>query len=69
MRIGILLTSKKQEFKKDEMINTNDNSRKYLKNASDNLCVFSKKKKLIPADAAMGVYLESQYKKTSGQCS
>ena len=62
MRIGILLTSKKQEFKKDEMINTNDNCRKYLKNASDDLCVFSKKKKLIPADAAMGVYLESQYK-------
>ncbi len=44
MRIGILLTSKKQEFKKDEMINTNDNCRKYLKNASDDLCVFSKKK-------------------------
>tara|TARA_Y100000589_G_scaffold304384_1_gene317498 strand:- start:38 stop:1225 length:1188 start_codon:yes stop_codon:yes gene_type:complete len=62
MRIGILLTSKKQEFKKQEMINTNSHSRKYLKNAPDNLCVFSKKKKLIPADAAMGVYLETHYK-------
>ena len=62
MRIGILLTSKKQEFKKDEMLNTREHSRKYLKKAPDDLCLFRDNKKLIPADAAIGVYLETQYK-------
>jgi len=62
MRIGILLTSKKQEFKKEEMINTGQRKRKYLKGSPDSLTIKSKGKKLIPSDAAIGVYLEKHYK-------
>ncbi len=62
MRIGILLTSKKQEFKKEEMINTAQRKRKYLKDAPPSLTVKSKGKKLIPSDAAIGIYLEKHYK-------
>lgn len=62
MRIGILLTRKKQELKKEEVININDKRRPWLKYASDELTVKSKGNTFIPDDAAIGMYLETQFK-------
>ena len=62
MRIGILLTKKHQELKKEEVINVNDKRRPWLKYAPEHLTVNSKGKTVIPDDAAIGMYLETQFK-------
>jgi len=62
LKVGIVLNYKNAEKKKDELIDINSES--YLQLAKEkkysSLCITRKNKKCVPADVAIGLYLESQ---------
>ena len=63
INVGIVLNFKNAEKKKDELIAID--SKPWLQLANDNkytpFVVIKKKKKYVPADVAMGLYIESKY--------
>jgi hypothetical protein len=65
LKIGIVLNYKNAEKKKDELLNVNSRKMKWLSLANDKkynkFCIIKNGKRYIPADAAIGVYLESHY--------
>jgi len=62
LKVGIVLNYKNAEKKKDELIDIN--SEDYLQLAKEkeysSFCITRKNKKCVPADVAIGLYLESQ---------
>ena len=65
LKIGIVLNYKKAEQKKDELISIDIPDKPWLKIADDkrysNYVVLKKSKKFVPADVAIGIYIESKY--------
>jgi len=65
LKIGIVLNYKNAEKKKDELLNVNSRKMKWLSLANarryKKFCIIKNNKKFIPADVAIGIYLESKY--------
>jgi glutathione synthase/RimK-type ligase-like ATP-grasp enzyme len=65
IKVGIVLNYKNAEKKKDELLNVNSRKMKWLSLANEKrykkFCIIKNNKKFIPADVAIGIYLESKY--------
>lgn len=65
LKIGIVLNYKKAEMKKDELLNINSRKIPFLKIANDpkykRFVILRNGKPCVPADVAIGLYLESNY--------
>jgi len=63
LKIGIVLNYKKAEMKKDELCCVNSKDKPWLRLANDNkynnLAISKKNKRCVPADVAIGIFLES----------
>ena len=62
LKIGIILNYKTAEKKKDELLNVNSRKMKWLSLGNQDkykkFVIISNKKKFVPADVAIGLYLE-----------
>ena len=65
IKVGIVLNYKNAEKKKDELLNVNSRKMKWLSLANEarykKFCIIKNNKRFIPADVAIGIYLESKY--------
>uniref|UniRef100_A0A6C0I8F2 ATP-grasp domain-containing protein n=1 Tax=viral metagenome TaxID=1070528 RepID=A0A6C0I8F2_9ZZZZ len=65
VKIGIVLNYKNAEKKKDELLNVNSRSMDWLSLANNKeyskFCIKKNRRKFIPADVAIGVYLTGKY--------
>ena len=65
LKIGIVLTFKKAEIKKDELLNINSRKKKWLKLAKNpeykDLVIKKNGKKYVSTDVAIGLYITTFY--------